>query len=178
MAVAISGTAPGHAQVNDVYSFTPQVSAEESASLSFTISNRPQWASFNSNTGALSGVPGIADTGVHGGIVISVTDGYTQAALASFEITVVDGSTRNVTLNWQAPTELVDGDPLTDLAGFRLYYGRSSGDYEEVVELHAGLSSYVIEGLSTGTTWYFSATAYRSNGLESDLAPEIAHFVD
>ena len=178
MPVTISGSPAGQAEVNQTYSFTPQVGANASASLSFTISNRPQWASFNSSTGRLSGVPGIGDTGVHGGIVIRVSDGQTQAALASFEITVVDGSTRNVTLNWQAPTQLIDGAPLTDLAGFRLYYGRSSGDYEETVELQAGLSSYVIEGLSAGTTWYFSATAYRSNGMESDLAPEIAYFVD
>jgi len=178
MQVSISGAPDRTARVNDTYSFAPQVTAQPTANLQFSISNRPSWASFTTATGVLSGVPGIADTGVHGGILISVSDGYTQDSLPVFEITVTDGGTRNVTLNWQAPTELVDGSPLTDLAGFRLYYGRASTDYEDVVELHAGLSSFVVEGLETGKTWYFSATAYRSNGMESAFAPEIAHFVD
>jgi hypothetical protein len=178
MQVSISGAPDRTARVNDTYSFAPQVTAQPTANLQFSISNRPSWASFNTATGALSGVPGIADTGVHGGILIGVSDGYTQDSLPVFEITVTDGGTRNVTLNWQAPTELVDGSPLTDLAGFRLYYGRASTDYEDVVEIHAGLSSFVVEGLETGKTWYFSATAYRSNGMESAFAPEIAHFVD
>jgi hypothetical protein len=174
----ISGAPDRTARVNDTYSFAPQVSAQPAAYLQFSISNRPSWASFNTATGVLSGVPGIADTGVHGGIVIGVSDGYTQDSLPVFEITVTDGSTRNVTLNWQAPTELVDGSPLTDLAGFRLYYGRASTDYDDVIELHAGLSSFVVEGLDKGVTWYFSATAYRSNGMESAFAPELAHYVD
>jgi len=176
--VRISGAPDRTARVNDTYSFTPQVTAQPSANLRFSISNRPSWASFNTATGVLSGVPGIANSGVHGGIVIGVSDGYTQASLPAFEIIVTDGSTRSVTLNWQAPTELVDGSPLTDLAGFRVHYGRVSADYEGVIELDAGLSSFVIEGLERGVTWYFSATAYRSNGMESAFAPEVAHFVN
>ncbi|TVQ47344.1 MAG: hypothetical protein EA371_07485, partial [Gammaproteobacteria bacterium] len=177
--VVLTGTPPGHATANEPYSFTPSVSAADGANLSFSIVNRPGWATFDSATGTLSGTPAASDAGVHGGIRIRVTDGDSEDTLGPFEITVNDGELRTVTLSWQAPTELADGTPLTDLAGFRIYYGRIAGDYEEVVELdNPGLSTYVVEGLSGGTTWYFSATAFRANGLESEFSGEVAYFVD
>src|SRR4030042_1896878 len=33
------------------------------------------------------------------------------------------------TLSWDAPTTNADGTPLTDLAGYKVYYGTASGTY-------------------------------------------------
>lgn len=35
-----------------------------------------------------------------------------------------------ICLEWEAPTQNVDGTPLTDLAGFQIKYGFASRDYE------------------------------------------------
>src|SRR5690606_18051920 len=56
--------------------------------LTFSISNRPSWASFDSATGRLSGTPGAADVRTYSNIVISVSDGEASAALPGFSIVV------------------------------------------------------------------------------------------
>ena len=37
-------------------------------------------------------------------------------------------STGSVTLAWDAPTTNLDGTPLTALAGYKVYYGRTSAN--------------------------------------------------
>lgn len=82
--------------------------------------------------------------------------------------------TSNVTLSWQSPTERADGTALTDLAGFRIYYGTDREDLGNVIDLdNPGLSRYVVENLEVGTTWYFSMTAYDSEGLQSSPSPTV-----
>jgi hypothetical protein len=75
-------------------------------------------------------------------------------------------------LAWTPPTENTDNSALTDLAGYKIYYGTTSGSYSNTVTL-AGttLTSYLIENLSA-TTWYFTMTAYNSSGVESSYANE------
>ena len=83
----------------------------------------------------------------------------------------------SATLSWTPPTENTDGSPLTDLAGFKLYYGVESGNYPAQVEIdNPGVTTYVVEGLAEGT-WYFAATAYNSAGIESDYSAEATKIV-
>ncbi len=71
------------------YSFVPTASDPDTGStLSFTISNKPAWATFDSATGALTGTPKRADVGTTQGIVISVSDGELSASLAAFNLEV------------------------------------------------------------------------------------------
>jgi hypothetical protein len=56
----------------------------------FSISNLPSWATFNSSSGLLSGIPFEADVGIHSNIIITVTDAAgANYSLASFSITVI-----------------------------------------------------------------------------------------
>ncbi len=58
-----------------------------------------------------------------------------------------------------------------DLAGYRVYYGTSSGSYDNTLD--AGLSTSVeIEGLAQGDTYYFAVTAYDTSGNESAFSEE------
>src|ERR1700690_769802 len=68
------------------------------------------------------------------------------------------------TLTWTAPTTNTDGSPLTDLAGYNLYYGISSGNYTNTI--HVGNVTTYTLNLSAGS-YYFVATAYNSLGVES-----------
>ena len=78
-----------------------------------------------------------------------------------------------VSVRWEFPTENVDGTPLTNLAGARVYYGVESGNYTAMIDVPGGepggSGSLVVTGLVDGVTYYLTGTAYNADGLESDL---------
>ena len=78
------------------------------------------------------------------------------------------------TLTWTAPTQNEDGSPLTDLAGFNLYYGTSlGGPYDQTVNIpNPATTSYTVSGLAPNTTYYFVGTAYNEAGTESVYSNE------
>lgn len=149
------------------YSFVPTAADADGDRLTFSIQNKPSWASFNTGTGALTGTPGAGAVGNYSGIVISVSDGKASVALPSFAIAVQQAANGSATLSWTPPTQNMDGSALTNLAGYRVYYGTSSSSLTNSVQLaNAGLSRYTVENLSGGT-WYFAIKAYTSSGVES-----------
>jgi hypothetical protein len=84
----ISGTPSANATVGASYVFVPAASDPEGAPISFSILNKPPWASFSASTGRLSGTPTAAAEGVHVDIVIRVSDGKLTAELGPFAIEV------------------------------------------------------------------------------------------
>ncbi len=163
----ISGTPTTSVQSSAAWSFTPSASDPEGQSLSFSVMGAPAWASLNPNTGRLSGTPGPADVGSSEGIVITVSDGVGYASLAAFTLVVQPNTSGTALVSWLPPTQRTDGSALSNLAGYRLYYGSRADALTQTINLaNAGLSSYLIEGLSTGT-WYFAVTASDSAGLDS-----------
>src|SRR5581483_9628639 len=84
----ITGTPPTAAQAGTAYSFQPAGSDSDGDTLTFSITNKPSWATFSATTGHLSGTPGAADVGTDTGIVITVSDGTSSASLPAFAITV------------------------------------------------------------------------------------------
>jgi hypothetical protein len=166
-APTISGTPPTAVMAGNEYVFQPTASDPDGDVVSFSIVNKPAWASFSSSTGRLQGTPTAADVGTTSGIVVTVTDGELDRSLAAFSITVQSVATGSATLSWLPPTENADGSPLTNLAGYKVYWGTAQGNYPNVVTLgNPGLSSYVVESLVPGT-YYFVTTAYTSTGVES-----------
>jgi hypothetical protein len=144
----------------------PSASDADGQSLSFSISNRPSWLSFSAQTGEVSGVPGAADVGTYEGIRITASDGLAQTSV-TLRISVLAAATGRATVSWAAPSARTDGTPLTDLAGFRVYYGTSSNNLAQIIEVRdPGARSWVVEDLTQGT-WYFAATAYDQSGAES-----------
>jgi len=76
-------------------------------------------------------------------------------------------------LTWVAPTKNLDGTDLTDLAGYKVYYGTSSGNYTTPIDV-GNVITYGVKTLSAGTTYYFTVTAYNTIGNESDYATEVS----
>ncbi len=166
-APTISGTPATTAREGQAYSFTPTASDPDGDTLTFSIANRPSWASFNTSTGALTGTPPAGSAGSYANVTITVSDGTANASLAAFNITVQQASNGSATLSWQAPTARTDGSALTNLAGYRIRYGTTAGSYPNVVTLNnPGLSSYVVENLPPAT-YYFVMSAFDGAGVES-----------
>jgi hypothetical protein len=165
---SISGQPLTAINVSSIYSFMPTATAANGAALTFTIQNKPAWASFNTQSGLLSGTPGAASVGTFANILISVSDGKASAALPAFTIAVTQVSSGSATVAWEPPTQNTDNTPLTDLAGYHLYYGTAVDNLDHSVKVaNPGLASYVIDNLSPAT-WYFAVTAYNTGGVESD----------
>ena len=169
-APTITGQPATTVTAGQAYSFTPTASDPDGDVLTFSIQNRPAWATFSPTTGRLSGTPTAA--GTHTNILIGVSDGKASASLPAFTINVEQLATRSVTLSWQAPTQNEDGTPLTNLTGYVVHYGQSSGQYSETVSLpSAALTSVSIEDL-TPATWYFAVKAVNAAGAQSSFSNE------
>jgi hypothetical protein len=156
--------------VGDPYSFIPTASDPDGDSLTFNVQNKPDWASFNSNTGAISGTPTLGHVGIYSNISISVTDGQATATTSDFSVEVSQVQLGSVTLSWTAPTQNSDGSTLTDLAGYKIYYGTSAGSYPHKISIDtSGTTTYVVDNLAPDT-YFFVATAVNSKGMESDFS--------
>jgi hypothetical protein len=106
------------------YSFTPSASDPDGDAMTFTIMGRPDWASFNTNTGQLSGAPQSGDAGTYAGIIISASDGEFTESLAEFAITVTQPTP--VPVN-NPPT--IGGSPATSVEeGANYSFTPSSSD--------------------------------------------------
>jgi hypothetical protein len=166
-APVISGTPARSVNAGSAYSFRPSASDADGDTLSYSIANKPSWATFSSSTGQLSGTPSASQVASYGNIKISVSDGRATASLAAFSISVVDVSNAGAALSWTAPTENTDGSSLTNLAGYRIAYGTSASALTQTIQVaNPSVTRYSVENLSPGT-YYFSVRAYTSKGTES-----------
>jgi hypothetical protein len=104
-APTISGSPATKVVHNTAYSFTPgggDVDVDDT--LTYSITNKPTWASFSTTTGALTGTPTNVNMGTTTGVVIAVSDGIAApVSLAAFNLKVV--GVVNVTASDATATE-------------------------------------------------------------------------
>jgi hypothetical protein len=139
--------------------------------VTFTIQGQPAWATFDPDTGVLTGKPAVANEGTTGAITIIGSNGSSSASIGPFTIAVnapaAPPATGSATLSWTAPTQNTDGTPLTDLAGYHILYGPSASQLTTTITVSsASETSYVVTGLAPGT-YYFAVVAYTSEGADS-----------
>jgi hypothetical protein len=173
---AISGTPGTQVHSGQAYSFTPSASDPDGDKLTFSVQNKPSWATFSTTSGELSGTPSSAQTGSYANIVISVSDGITSASLAPFSITVAaaPAATGSALLTWNAPVANTDSSTLVDLAGYKINYGTSSGALTHTVTISdPTATSYTLQGLDTGT-WYFAVSDFTTAGTVSALSAVVS----
>lgn len=92
-------------------------------------------------------------------------------ALRSVSVEVLDK-----TLRWRAPTQNVDGTPITDLGGYVVYWGTQSRNYTSshriedpaVTEWEADIAP---------NTYYFALTAFDGDGNESGYSNEVRKII-
>ncbi len=72
-----------------------------------------------------------------------------------------------VTLAWNPNTE-------SDLAGYKIYSGPSSRNYDSVNNF-GNQTSYTIQNLVEGQTYYIAVTAYDTSNNESGYSAEVSY---
>lgn len=82
----------------------------------------------------------------------------------------------SVSLSWYAPTRNEDGTQLTDLSGYKIYYGTSSNNYTHHIDT-GNVTAVTISNLAPGM-YYFALAAYDQSGNESDYSREISMYVE
>ncbi len=85
---SIAGAPSPSVIAGENYRFTPQASDADNDKLTFSITNLPDWAIFDTETGILEGSPDRINTGIFPEITISVSDGKATVSLAKFNIGV------------------------------------------------------------------------------------------
>jgi hypothetical protein len=170
----ISGTPPTSATVGASYAFQPTARDPAGKALSFSVQNKPAWASFSIASGLLNGTPASSQTGTYGNIIITASNGTYSTALPAFNVTVSAAGSPPpagaAQVKWVPPTQNTNGSALTDLAGVRIFYGNSASNLSNSVQVAGGsATTYTISGLPTGT-WYFGAQAYTTTGTSSAMS--------
>jgi hypothetical protein len=94
---------------------------------------------------------------------ITVTDPRATGSPKSIPVTMTVGTpTASVTASWSANTE-------SDIAGYKVYYGKSSGSYTNSINV-GNVTTHTITGLSTGRTYYIAISAFDKSGNENKLS--------
>jgi hypothetical protein len=176
----ISG-APGTSIVaGSAYQFQPTAKDPDGKTLSFSVQNKPSWATFSIASGLLNGTPTTAQEGSYSNIVISASNGTSSAALPAFSVKVnAPGSTPppttgSATIDWVPPTKNTNGTALNDLAGVKIYYGTSAANLSKVVQVaSATQTTTTISNLAAGT-WYFGGVSYTTTGAQSPMSTVVS----
>jgi Fibronectin type III domain/Bacterial Ig domain len=79
----------------------------------------------------------------------------------------ISGFCASVTLAW-------DPSPDPQAVGYRIYYGVAQGNYTNSAPVGA-VTTATVTGLVVGTTYYFAATAFDTNGIESIFSNETTY---
>lgn len=179
----ISGTPKTSVKANYYYGFQSWATDNDGRSVTYSIKNKPAWATFDTKYGHLYGIPTSANVGTYSNIVISASDGLSMASLPAFSISVTGTSTTttggttsttsttgSALVQWHPPTTNTNGSTLTNLAGYLIKYGTNASSLSSSVKVaNPGLSSYQIDGLPAGT-YYFGVAAYNSSGVTSSVS--------
>ena len=81
------------------------------------------------------------------------------------------------TLTWDAPTTNTDGTPLTDLAGYKVYWGVVSGIYTANKDVGNVLTVNIVQimALIPRGNYCFAVTTYDMDLTESTYSNEICN---
>jgi hypothetical protein len=85
--------------------------------------------------------------------------------LAMIPIYAWEVKAEQVTLAWDANTE-------PDLSGYKIHLGSAAHAYNTVIDV-GNQTRYTVTNLNRGTTYFFSVTAYNTQGHQSDYSNEV-----
>src|SRR3569833_839152 len=89
----ISGTPSTSVAANRYYGFQSWATDNDRRAVTYSIKNKPSWATFDTKYGHLYGIPTSSNVGTYWNITISASDGVSSASLAPFSISVTGPTT-------------------------------------------------------------------------------------
>jgi hypothetical protein len=180
----ISGVASTSVLPGSAYSFVPDSidpgydDVTDGGVLSFSITNKPVWADFNTVTGELSGYPSNDNYGSTSNIIISVSDSIESAVLAGFDLLVTDTRLPITTAIPPAGNYRVEQDIYLNCAD-AIGSGCSSTYYSITASDAAEAGSYLLYSTpinisSDSKLWFYSEDASGNTEIEQSSV----YFVD
>ena len=124
-------------------------------------------------SGGWSGTRAISGTATVGPIAADTTYSLACSGSGNNAVAMTTVAIREAVLNWARPTKNVDGSTLTNLSGYKIYYGTASRKYTQTVAVSGAATLQKTVALSPGT-WYFSVTAVDTTGAESAYSAEVS----
>jgi hypothetical protein len=165
--------------VNTAYSQTLQATGGSTPySWSIPSGSLPPGLSLTSSTAVISGTPTTANlynfrirvTGSNSlysekdfSLTINPVD--TIPLLAPTGLQILQSNFGWIKLAWNPNNE-------SDLAGYKVYYGDSSGTYTKLIDV-GKVTSFTLTGLALGQTYFIAITSYDKLGNESDKSNEV-----
>jgi len=128
--------------------------------------------------GTLLSTLGNVTTYQNTGLSASTTYSYTVQAIDAAANASIASTMASATTSAPSTATVLTWDTVTatNLGGYRIYYGTSPGTYlqSKGQGLNVGnVATYTITGLTSGTRYYFSATAYDTSNSESAFSNEV-----
>ena len=139
------------------------------------------WTSANvtscTASGAWSGTKATSGSESVGPITQDSTYSLNCSGSGGSAVAMTTVSLREAVLSWQAPTKNVDGSTLTNLSGYKIYYGTSSKSYTQTVSVSGASTTTWTLSLAPGT-YYFAMTAVDTTGAESAKTNEVSKTIN
>ena len=89
-----------------------------------------------------------------------------SSSTASSSITATSTSTNSINIMWNS---------VSNAVGYTLYWGTSSGNYNQMISGPSSQTNLVANGLAPNTVYYLAATATASDGTESAYSAEVVY---
>jgi hypothetical protein len=96
----------------------------------------------------------------------SVSLSFSGNTMRAFRLWASNPPPQSVSLAWNP------NDSATNVAGYFIYYGGTTGNYTNQIDVGLATNG-VVSNLQAGATYYFATTAYTSSGVESGYSAEI-----
>jgi putative Ig domain-containing protein len=190
----ISGSPMTSMTVGQTLNFTPKASDADGNKLTFSIANKPGFASFDASTGHLGGVPFAEHARVWSGIVISVSDGTSKVSLPAFSLNVKASTNKSPTITGTPVTAATVGkaysyaptakDPEGKTLTFKIRNQPSWATFDSATGKLSGTPSaagtfasiviYVTDGATSASLPAFSIMVAAATASASNTAPTIS----
>jgi VCBS repeat-containing protein len=109
-------------------------------------------------------------------MIVSSIDGTRQNIVITIHGTDETGTSADIVLSWTAPAEREDNSALTlsEIAGYKVYYGSDPGQYTNNVSINdATATGYTFTDFPADT-YYFAVTTIDTDDRESQYSTEIS----
>ncbi|MFT6925945.1 MAG: hypothetical protein ACJAZP_001539 [Psychromonas sp.] len=111
-------------------------------------------------------------------VVATDSDGIQYTDTINITVLPADEILNSILISWNAPILNTDGSELSNLVGYKIYYGQDQAQLDKTILVSdVGLTSYTIDDLPSGINYFFCVTAINSAGYESQKSEMVEYIL-